>query len=95
MDSLSKQERILFLGAFAVAVRSGRFSDLQFNTLAEGTVRGSISNVMQIFRLQGRQNPMKDADNELLSIILSRQFQAFRNKDPKEKQQKGPSVLSP
>ena len=32
MDSLSKQEQILLLGAFAMAVRSGRFSDLRFNT---------------------------------------------------------------
>ena len=27
MDSLSKQEHILLLGAFAMAVRKGRFSD--------------------------------------------------------------------
>jgi hypothetical protein len=85
MDSLSKQEQILLLGAFAMAVRSGRFSDSGFNTLAEGTVRGTISNVVQTFRSLGRQNPTKDADNKL-SILLSRQLQAFRNDDPKEKQ---------
>jgi hypothetical protein len=70
-----------------MAVRNGRFSDSRFNTLAEGTVRGTISNVVQTFRSSGRQNPTKDADNEL-SILLSRQFRAFRNDDPKEKQQK-------
>jgi hypothetical protein len=35
----------------------------------------------------GRQNPTKDADNKL-SILLSRQFGAFRDKDSTEKQQK-------
>ena len=85
-DSLSKLERILLLGAFSMAVRSGRFADLRFNTLAEGTVRGTISNVVQTFQLMGRQNPTKYADNEL-SILLSRQFRAFRNKEPKEKEQ--------
>jgi hypothetical protein len=53
-----------------MAVRSGRFSDLQFNTMAEGTVRDTISNVVQTFRSLGRQNPTKDEDNKL-SILLS------------------------
>ena len=44
-----------------------------------------MSNVVQTFRLSGRQNPTKDADNEH-SILLSRQFWAFRNDNPKEKQ---------
>jgi hypothetical protein len=87
MDSLNKQERILLLGAFAMAVRSGRFYYSHFNTLAEGTVRGTISNVVETFRSTGLQNPTKDADNKL-HILLSRQFRALRNDDPKEKQQK-------
>ena len=37
------------LGAFAMAVRSGRFSDEKFGTLVEGTVRGAVSNVVQAF----------------------------------------------
>ena len=71
MNSLSNQERILLLGAFAMAVRSGRFSNSRFNTLAEGTVRDTISNMVQYLWLPGRQNPTEDADNEL-SIPLSR-----------------------
>jgi hypothetical protein len=66
MDSLRKQDQILFLRAFAMAVRSGRFSELQFNTLAEGTVRGTIPNVVQTFQSLGRENPTKDADNNSL-----------------------------
>ena len=55
--------------------------------LVEGTVRGAISHVVQAFRESGRQNPTKDADN-MLSVLLSRQFRSYRNDDPKEVQQK-------
>ena len=53
LDSLSKQGLILMLGAFAMAVRSGWFSDKKIGTLVEGTVRGAISNVVQAFRAAG------------------------------------------
>ncbi len=55
--------------------------------LVEGTVRGTISHLVQAFREKGRPNPTNDLNNELC-ILLSRQFRASRNKDPKEKQQK-------
>jgi hypothetical protein len=75
------------LGAFAMAVRTGRFLREKYKTLAEGTVRSTISHVVQTFREKGRPNPTKDTDHEL-SIFLSRQFHAFRNDDPKQAQQK-------
>jgi hypothetical protein len=75
------------LGAFAMAVRSGRFSGEKNVTLAEGTVRSAISHVVQTFREKGRPNPTKDADHEL-SILLSRQFCAYQNNDSKQIQQK-------
>jgi hypothetical protein len=53
MNSLFKQEQILMLGAFAMAVRSGLFSDKKIGTLVEGTVRGTISNEVQTFWLLG------------------------------------------
>ena len=87
MDRLSRQERILMLGAFGMAVREGRFSGERHGVLAEGTVRGTISNVVQTFRATGRQNPTKDGDFEL-SILLSRQLRALKNEDPKQQQQK-------
>jgi hypothetical protein len=75
------------LGAFAMAVRSGQFSGECYGALAEGTVRGTISHVVQAFWAKGRQNPTKDKDHEL-GILLSRQFQAFQNEHPKQAQQK-------
>ena len=70
-----------------MAVREGRFTKDRTEPLVEGTVRGTISHVVQAFRESGRQNPSKDADN-MLSVLLSRQFRAYRNDDPKEVQQK-------
>jgi hypothetical protein len=70
-----------------MAVREGRFSLNHTDALVEGTVRGAISHVVQAIRESGRQNPTKDTDN-MLSVLLSRQFRAYRNDDPKEVQQK-------
>ncbi len=47
----------------------------------------SGDDVVQAFRTAGRQNPTKDDDHEL-SILLSRQFRAYKNEDPQQKQQK-------
>jgi hypothetical protein len=87
LDSFSQVEQNLLLGAFAMAVREGRFSRNCSEPLVEGTVRGTISCVVQAFWESGRQNPTKDADN-MLSVLLSRQFRAYRNDDPKEGQHK-------
>jgi hypothetical protein len=57
-----------------------------YGTLAKGTVRGTISHVVQAFQAKGRQNQTKDADHKL-SILLSR-LQTFQNEDPKQAKQK-------
>jgi hypothetical protein len=74
-------------GAFAMAVREGRFTRDCSEPLVEGTVRGAISHVVQAFWESGQQNPTKDSDN-MLSILLSQQFRAYGNEDPKQEQQK-------
>jgi hypothetical protein len=43
--------------------------------------------VVQTFWSLGRENSIEDADSKL-SILSLQQFWAFRNEDPKEKQQK-------
>ncbi len=87
MDQLARFEQIIMLGAFAMAVREGQLSQDCHEVLVEGTVRGVVSHVVQAFRTAGRQNPTKDDDHEL-SILLSRQFRAYKNNDPQQKQQK-------
>ena len=87
LDGFTRHQRLKLIGAFAMALRSGRFSRQTHGTLVEGTVRGAISYVAQTFRDEGRPNPTRDEDGEL-GRILSRQFRAFRNEDPNPTQQK-------
>ena len=87
LDEFSRHDKNRLMGAFAMALREGRFSRPSDGTLAEGTVRGAVSNVSSSFRDNGRSNPTKDDDGDL-GRVLSRLFWAFRNKDPNPKQQK-------
>ncbi len=70
LDGLGRQEQILILRAFGMALRGGQISLSQHDTLVEGTIRGTIFYVVQAFWMKGRPNPMKDIDNEL-SVLLS------------------------
>ena len=71
LDFFKRGQRIRLMGAFAMALREGRFSGSSYDTLAEGTVRGAISLVSQTFRQNDRPNPTKDEDGEL-GRVLSR-----------------------
>jgi hypothetical protein len=68
MDQLTQNEQISMLGAFAMAVREGRFLWDCHEVLVEGTVRGAISHVVQTFRAAGRQNPTKTMTENLASF---------------------------
>ena len=87
LDGLDRWQRNRIMGAFALALREGRFSSSHYNTLAESTIRGSLGYVASTFRENGRANPTRDEDGEL-GRLLSRLFRAFKNADPKEEQQK-------
>jgi len=87
LDSFTRPQQHKIMCAFAMAMRQARFSGPAYDQLAEGTIRGTISNVCSTFRDSGRLNPTKDDDGQL-SFLLSRLFRAFRNEDPNEVQQK-------
>mmetsp|Transcript_30867 Transcript_30867/g.65030 ORF Transcript_30867/g.65030 Transcript_30867/m.65030 type:complete len:470 (+) Transcript_30867:3029-4438(+) len=87
LDEFSRSERNKLFGAFAMALREGRFSGSNVHSLAESTVRNSLSFVASTFREHDRPNPTRDEDGEL-SRLLSRQFRAFKNDDPNPIQQK-------
>ena len=70
-----------------MALWQGRYSEKAYDTLASGTIRNTILDVSSTFPKNGRSNPTKDEDLQL-SFILQQLFCAFKNKDPKEKQQK-------
>ncbi len=75
------------LGAFAVALRNGRFLPKSDGPLAEGTICGAISHVAQTFQDCGEQNLTKDEDSKL-SCFLQRLFWGLQNSDWNVKQQK-------
>ena len=87
LDNFTKGQRIRLMGAFAMAMRNARFSGPAHDTLAEGTIRGTISYVASTFRENDRPNPTKDEDGEL-GRLLSRQYRAYRNEDPNPVRQK-------
>ena len=93
LDSFTSGQKIKLLGAFAMALRQGRFSPKSNEPLVESTIRSSILYVAQTFRENDRPNPTKDEDGEL-GRFLSRLFRAFKNQDPKPTQQKAlPAVV--
>jgi hypothetical protein len=69
LDGFSRPNRIKLMGAFAVAMREGRFSE----RYAEGTIRGAVSYVASTFRDSDQPNPTKDDDGEL-GRLLSRLY---------------------
>ncbi len=87
LDSFARSQRNKIIGAFAVALRQGQFLGPSHDTLAVGTIQNTISDICATFRENGQPNPTKDDDLQL-SFILHRQFRAFKNANPKEKQQK-------
>jgi hypothetical protein len=87
LDSFTRSQQNKIIRAFAMALRQGQYSGKAYDTLALGTIQNTISDISLNFREIGRPNPTKDNDLQL-SFILQRQFRAFKNKDPKEKQQK-------
>ena len=65
LDNFSRGQRIRIVGAFAMAMRGGRFSGPSYDTLAEGTIRDAVSYVASTFRENDRSNPTKDEDGKL------------------------------
>jgi hypothetical protein len=95
LDELDKGQRNHIMCCFALALREGRFSKPPHERLASSTVSGAVSYVCTTFRENSRPNPTKDEDLQS-SFLLQRLYRAFKNKDPKEKQQKAvpPCVIA-
>jgi hypothetical protein len=87
LESFTRSQRNKIIGAFAMALRQGQYSSKAYDTLALGTIRNTILDIYSTIWENGRPNPTKDKDLQL-SFILQRQFRAFKNANPKEKQQK-------
>jgi hypothetical protein len=87
LDGLNRQQKIAIMGAFAVAVRQGRFSRPGDGPLAKSSVENTINAVAATFRENGREDPHRDAERHV-SRLLQRQLRSYKKDDPNEKQQK-------
>jgi hypothetical protein len=57
LDTFTRHQRNTLIGAFAIAVRLGRFSGQSYDTLAAGTVSNTILYLALTFKKNGRPNP--------------------------------------
>jgi hypothetical protein len=92
LDKSPQPQRTFLIGAFAMALREGRFSGSAYDSLATGTITNTISSVAQTFQENGRRNPSLDDDRKH-SVLLSRLYRAFWNTDKPLKQQKALPVI--
>jgi hypothetical protein len=86
LDNFSKIQRIKILGAFAQAIREGRFNFRKSTKFKSDSCRTSVNCVAQAFRLANRPDPRLDEDGKP-SLILQRQYRGYKKLDPPAKQQ--------
>ena len=87
LQSISCNDRVLILSAFAHAIRTAEFSKPNLHRLGEDTVRNSVDHVAQTFRDLQYPDPRLDPDGKP-SRLLSAQYKGYRSADPPPKQQK-------
>ena len=87
LDGMPRQHKLAIIGAFAVAIREGRFSRQSDAPLAKNTVSNTVNAVAATFRENGREDPHRDAERHV-GRLLQRQLRSYSRNDPKEKQQK-------
>jgi hypothetical protein len=62
---MSRQQKIKIMGALVLAIPQGQFSRQNDGPLAETTVADTLNLVATTFRENGRNDPQKDAKNNL------------------------------
>jgi hypothetical protein len=87
LDGMPQQHRIATMGAFAMAIREGRFSRPGDGPLAKKSVEGTVNAVATTFRENGQEDPHQDAERHV-GRLLQRQLRSYAKDDPKEIQQK-------
>jgi hypothetical protein len=87
LNGMPRQHRIAIMGAFAMAIREGRFSRLGDGPLAKKSVKGSVNTVAATFQENGQEDPHRDAERHV-GPLLQRQLRSYTKDDPKEIQQK-------
>jgi hypothetical protein len=87
LDGIPRQHKITIMGAFAVAMREGRFSRPTDGPPAKKSVEGTVNAVAATLRENGREDTHRDAERNV-GRLLQWQLRSYTKNDPKEKQQK-------
>jgi hypothetical protein len=87
LKSFSRHQQIKINGAFALALREGRFSGPAYYQLVQSTVSGTISYVCATFQENGFPNPSLNKDART-GFLLQQLYQGFKNTNPAEQHQK-------
>jgi hypothetical protein len=80
LDSFSSFQKIKILGAFAHALRDGRFYKNNITPKAD-SIRATIDCVAQTYRMADRPNPRLD-HNRKPSFVLLRQIKSYKKMIP-------------
>lgn len=86
MENFFQAQRHRILGAFAHAVREGRFSSKGNKTLMSKSVRATLDNVAQTIKLADQPDPRLDNEGKF-AFLLQRQLRNYSNNDKPEQQQ--------
>ena len=87
LDGMPRQHKLAIMGAFAVAIREGRFLRQSDAPLAKKSVSNTVNAVAATFRENRREDPHRDAERHV-GRLLQRQLRSYSQNDPKKKQQK-------
>ena len=87
LDGMPQQHKLAIMGAFAVAVREGRFLRPTDGPLAKNSVSDTVNAVAATFQENGREDPHRDAECNV-GRLLQRQLRSYSKNDPKAIQQK-------
>jgi hypothetical protein len=84
--SFDRGQRHKILGAFAAALREGRFSSTKSASLRSGSIRTTLDCVSQTFRLANKPDPRLDVNGNI-AFVLQRQLRCYSTSDPGKGQQ--------
>jgi hypothetical protein len=87
LDGFSRQHQIEVMGAFAMTICDGQFSQQNDDPLAQKTVADTLNFVAVTFQEHGREDPPKDVNNNV-ARLLHRQLRSYKKDDPKTVEQK-------
>jgi hypothetical protein len=81
LDNFSRAQKIKILGAFAHAIREGRYCTQKRNKpIKSESVRAALDGVAQAFKLADRADPRLDSGNKL-AFFLQRQLRGYSSTD--------------